>query len=227
LAIAPAQAGAYNFRIKVPGRSAHGALAGEGVNPIDKFVPIYLGLRELERRRNENVDDPLFSAYAVPYALSVGTIRAGDWPSTVPESLSVEGRVGIGTDEDAGRVKREVEETVARAAHRDPWLRDYPPVLEWWGAQFDPAAIPVDHPIVAAVSDSFLTVTGERPLIHGVPYGADMRLLVNVGNTPAVIFGPGDVRRAHAPDEFVPIDELETAVRTLALAIVRFCGVRR
>ena len=51
-----------------------------------------------------------------------------------------------------------------------------------------------------------------------------MRLLVNEGHTPTVLFGPGDVRLAHKPDEYVPIAELEIAVRTLALTALRFCG---
>jgi acetylornithine deacetylase len=55
-------------------------------------------------------------------------------------------------------------------------------------------------------------------------YGADMRLLVNVGHTPTVMFGPGDVRVAHRPDEFVPIADLVAVTRTLALTALRFCG---
>jgi acetylornithine deacetylase len=55
-------------------------------------------------------------------------------------------------------------------------------------------------------------------------YGADMGLLVNVGHTPTVLFGPGDVRVSHRPDEYVPVQELETAVRTLTLTALRFCG---
>ncbi len=42
----------------------------------------------------------------------------------------------------------------------------------------------------------------------GVSYGADMRLLVNVGRIPIVLFGPGHARVAHMSDEHVPIDEL-------------------
>jgi acetylornithine deacetylase len=39
-----------------------------------------------------------------------------------------------------------------------------------------------------------------------------------------VLFGPGDVRVAHMPDEFVPVDELRSAARTLVVAALRFCG---
>jgi acetylornithine deacetylase len=57
-----------------------------------------------------------------------------------------------------------------------------------------------------------------------MPYGADMGLLVNVGGTPTVLFGPGDIRGAHRPDESVAVDDLVALARSLAVAIVRFCG---
>ncbi len=55
-------------------------------------------------------------------------------------------------------------------------------------------------------------------------YASDMRHLINTGGVPTVLFGPGDVRQAHAPDEYVEIGELATAARVLALTALRFCG---
>jgi acetylornithine deacetylase len=128
-------------------------------------------------------------------------------------------------DEEPDAARRELEEALALAAGADPWLRDHPPVLEWWGGQFAPASIPADHPVVGALCAAARDVSGQVPPVAGMPYGADMRLLVNQGGTPTVLFGPGDVRRAHAPDEFVPVAELAAATRTLALAVMRLCGV--
>lgn len=224
MVVAPAQAGAFNFRVTVPGVAAHGALRAEGVNPIEKFIPLYQALQELERRRNARPRHPAFAGQELPYALCVGTVRSGIWASTVPESLTFEGRLGVAVDEEPDAARRELEEALAEAARADPWLRDHPPVLEWWGGQFAPASIPGDHPVVDALSEAFRSVTGEAPAVSGMPYGADMRLLVHQGDTPTVLFGPGDVRRAHAPDEFVPIDELAAVTRILALTLVRFCG---
>jgi acetylornithine deacetylase len=56
-------------------------------------------------------------------------------------------------------------------------------------------------------------------------YGADMGLLVNHGRIPTVLFGPGNIRKAHQPDEHVAIRELMAAARTLAVTVLRFCGV--
>jgi acetylornithine deacetylase len=224
LAVVPSQAGALNFRVTVPGRSAHGALREEGVSAIEKSIPLYQALLALEQERNQNVQDPLYAQYTLPYALCIGTMRAGNWASTVAESLTFEGRYGVAVGEDIAAARRSLEETVIRTSQADPWLREHPPLVEWWGGQFEPASIPVDHPIVETACSAYSSVTRTSARVEGVTYGADMRLLVNVGNTPTVLFGPGDVRNAHRPDEYVPVEELVTAVRTLALIALRFCG---
>lgn len=224
LAVAPAQAGALSFRITVPGRAAHGALRTEGVDPVERLGLIHGALRELERRRNERLAHPLYADQELPYPICVGRVRAGIWASTVAESLVMEGRYGVGVGESCDGARRELEAAVETAAGRDPWLRDHPPEVRWWGARYEPAAIPADHPVVSSLAASVAEVTGRRTPVRGMPYGADLHLLVNRGGTPGVLFGPGDVRCAHAPDESVPIAELVAATRALALTILRFCG---
>ncbi|KAB8144528.1 ArgE/DapE family deacylase [Chloroflexia bacterium SDU3-3] len=224
LAIAPAQAGALNFRLIVPGLSAHGCVREEGVSAIEKFIPLHRALLELEAERNARERSPLFARYRLPYPLSIGVLRAGDWPSSVPESLVCEGRYGIAIGEDAASARAEFEAAVARAVAADPWLAQRPPTVEWWGGQFDPAAIPADHPLAQTLAGAYADAAGAAPRFEGMTYGADMRLLMNVGGIPTVMFGPGDVRHAHRPDEHVPLAHLHAAVRTLALAALRFCG---
>ena len=127
---APAQAGAQSFRVTIAGHAAHGALREEGVSAIEKFLPIHSALMELERARNSRVQDPLFSRYRLPYALSIGKLQAGDWASSVPESLVFEGRYGVAVGEDVAAARLLFEEAVARAAEADPWLQDHPPAVE-------------------------------------------------------------------------------------------------
>lgn len=224
LAVAPVQAGALNFRVTVPGLSAHGCVREEGVSAIEKFIPVYRALMDLERERNERSRDPLYARYALPFALCVGTLRAGTWASSVAESLTFEGRYGVRLGEDLAQARREFEAAVGGAARADRWLKDHPPVVEWWGAQFEPGGIAPDHALVDTVCGAYRSVSGRPARVEGMTYGADLRLLVNLGGTPTVLFGPGDIRQAHRPDEFVPVADLVAVARTLAVAAIRFCG---
>jgi acetylornithine deacetylase len=201
----------------------------EGVSAVEKFVPLLAALRRFEAGRCSAVSDEcrssLFAGYRLPWPIEVGTVRAGDWASSVPDTLVAEGRYGVAVGEDAGAARREFENAIALAAAADPWLAEHPPEVQWWGGRFDPAVTDPQHAIVTAVSAAAAAVTGSAPVVEGVTYGADMRLLVNVGGVPTVLFGPGDIRAAHMPDEHVSLAELESAARALVVTAIRFCGV--
>ena len=81
-----------------------------------------------------------------------------------------------------------------------------------------------EDPIVTTLTGTLTDLTGVAPRAEGVTYGADMRLLVNNGHIPTVLFGPGDVRVAHMPDEHVAVVDLEAAARALVVTAVRFCS---
>jgi acetylornithine deacetylase len=53
--------------------------------------------------------------------------------------------------------------------------------VESWGGRFDSAVTDPSDPVVTTVVDAAEAVTGSPPIVEGVTYGADMRLLVNVG----------------------------------------------
>jgi acetylornithine deacetylase len=224
LALAPAQAGALSFRLTVRGLSAHGALREEGVSAVEKYLPLHAALLAFEERRNRAVGNPAFAHLARPFAICVGRVEAGDWPSSEADWLRAEGRYGVSPEEDLEAARAAFEHTVAEAAAADDWLAAHPPRIEWVGGQFHPAVIANDHPLVGLVAGAHIEVTGTPPALEGVPYGSDMGKLVGVGGIPTVVYGPGDVRVAHRPDEFVPVDELVTCTRALVLAALRFGG---
>jgi acetylornithine deacetylase len=223
--VVPAVAGALSWRLRVRGRSAHGCLREEGVSAIEAFRPLHRAVLDLERRRNRRVGDPLFAWLDTPFAICGGRIAGGDWPSSEMDWLIWEGRYGVAPGEDLDAARSEFEEAVAAAAAEHAWLRDHPPTVEWWGGQFYPGRTPTDAAVVTDVLAAVTQVTGRQPLVRGMPYGCDLGLTTNVGHIPTVVFGPGDVRDAHRPDEFVPIADLVTVARTIALTALRFCGV--
>jgi acetylornithine deacetylase len=225
LALVPAQGGSLVFRLKVHGRSAHAAVRDEGVSALEKFVPIFEELRELERERNATLSHPLYDGLNNKVPINVGVVSAGNWASTVPESLVAEGRVGLIPGEEVDPFKNLVAERIETVARRDPWLRKHPPELQWFGGQFAPAEVEPDAPICEAVKEAHEQVTGEKPPVEGVPYGADMRLFIRFGGMPCVMYGAGDVRVAHAPDEHISITDLMTATGTVACLLADWCDV--
>jgi acetylornithine deacetylase len=225
LRLVPAQGGSLVFRLEVPGRSAHAAVRERGVSALEKFLPLFAELKGLEEERNATLHHPLYERLRNKVPINVGLVRAGNWASTVPESLVAEGRVGLIPGEEIEGFRETVSGRIFAAAERDPWLRENPPKLEWFGGQFAPAEVPSDAPICEALKRAHERVTGEEPAVEGVPYGADMRLFVRFGETPCVMYGAGDVNVAHAPNEHVSITDLTTATKTVACLLADWCGV--
>lgn len=218
-----ANAGALTFRIEVPGRATHGSTRYVGVSAIDAYLPIHRALARLEARRND-VRDPLMAEYPVPYPLSVGTVQAGDWASTVPDLLVAEGRLGVRLGEDPANARAELELCVAEACADDPWLRSHPAAVTWPGGQFASGRLPTGHSLADLVGAAHADVTGgPRPDERGAPYGSDLRLYSGAG-IPTLQYGPGDVRLAHSPQEQVRVSEVVTVTRALVLATLRSVG---
>lgn len=226
LALVPAQGGSLVMRLTVPGRSAHGAVRNEGVSAVEKFIPIFRDLLAFEAERNAELHHPLYEHLENKIPISFGVIRAGTWASTVPESLVAEGRIGMLPGEDVDEFRNQIVQRIMDVADRDPWLREHRPTVEWFGGQFAPCETPVDAPISQAVLNAHRAVTGDNPVIEGVPYGADMRLYTLLGGMPCVMYGAGDVRVAHQDNEYIDIEELLTATKTIATLLVDWCGAK-
>ncbi|GAA4555347.1 ArgE/DapE family deacylase [Planotetraspora kaengkrachanensis] len=215
-----ANAGALTFRLEVPGRAAHGATRYEGVNAIEAFWPVFQAVRRLEAERNRDVD-PLFAGNPLPYPIEIGTMRAGDWASSVPDLLVAEGRLGVRLDEDPADARAALEGALADLA--DPWLRENPVTVTWPGGQFASGRLPEGHPLLGLLGRAVADVTGEQPATTAAPYGSDLRLYA-AGGIPTLHYGPGDVRFAHAPREQVDLREMHEVTRALALLVLRRCG---
>lgn len=225
LDIVPANAGALTFRLRVRGRATHASRRLDGVSAVDKLVPVLAALAALERRRNRTAD-PLFRRWPLPFPLSVGRVVAGDWPSSVPDLLVAEGRLGVALDEDPASARADLERAVAAACAEDTWLREHPVEVEWWGGQFASGRLPTGSDLPERLTRAHRAATdGEPPARWGAPYGSDLRLLAGLGGIPTVQYGPGDAARAHAPDEHVPLGEVQTCARTLALLALDVCGL--
>ncbi|MEL6891778.1 MAG: ArgE/DapE family deacylase [Actinomycetota bacterium] len=224
LDVIPANSGALTFRLRVHGVATHAATRLDGVSAIEKFLPIHDALLRLEARRHAIVD-PLCERWERAHPLSIGSVRAGDWASSVPDLLVAEGRMGVAIGEPVEDAKHEFEHAVAEACAADRWLRDHPVEVEWWGGQFASGRLAPDSDLVDRVRRAHSAAGGAGLDVYGAPYGSDLRLLTGLGAIPTLQYGPGDVAVAHGPLESVDLGDVQTCARTLAVMILDVCGI--
>jgi acetylornithine deacetylase len=215
LDVVVAHAGAITFRLTVPGRAAHASVRREGVSALDNLGTLLRALAADEVSRNADEGDPLMTDLGLPYPTIVGIVRGGEWASTVMDRVVAEGRYGVKLGQTWRDAEADLRRCIEHACAADPFLRDHPVEVELTGGRFSSARVPTDHPLPVGLASAAESALGRRPALQGRPYGADMRLLVNEGATPAVIFGPGDIRVCHAANEHVPLSEVADCARAL------------
>ena len=223
LNITIAHAGVNYFRIKVQGKSSHAGLAHLGVNAIGKMYPIYQALVDLDEKRGREVHFRLFEKGSGRSChINIGTMKAGDWPSNVAGSAEIECRVGFVPGEKMGDIKRMIESTVKEVAQRDPWLREHPPQVEWFGWKADPWYQDPDHPFVQALKKATKSVLGHEAEYIGRAGGIDSRFC-KYFNMAAACTGPR-ATNIHGINEYVEIPSVIQVTHILAKTILAWCG---
>jgi acetylornithine deacetylase len=220
----PVQSGALTFRIRIEGRAIHACMKPLGVSAIEKFYIVLQAVQELERRRHVQYKNLLYENADNIAPVSFGTIHGGDWPSTVPDQLTVEGRFGVLPGETMGDARRALTAAVSRAIDVDTWLKAHPPKIEWFEGQFESGQTAIAEPIVESIRQCHAEVMGRTTMLQGVTYGSDLRLFTNHGHLPAVLYGPGNIAQAHTVDEWVDLKEVFSAAKVLAYIITQWCG---
>lgn len=219
--IVTAHGGALTYTIGVEGKAAHAAKRTEGESAIDHFITVYRALRRIEAELNEAVANPEMAALGLPYPTTVGIINGGEWASNVMDHLTAEIRVGVAIDETIAEAEERFERTLRDAIAGDPWLDEHPPTITRTGAAFGSSSIDPDHHLATTLADAAESITGKRPELGAAPYGCDMALWIREGGATALVYGPGDVAYAHAPDEHVDLNEAAMVSEVLVETIRR------
>ena len=214
--------------IEIAGVAAHAEAADRAVNPV-RFLPAILrALGRLEDELNKPGDDPAFDQLPRPYNVNVGTIAAGDWPSSVPARARLGVRVGFPRRWTPAEAFDRVRAAVLGAAADDPWLASHPPSVRPAGFRAEGYLIDSDHPLVTALATAHAQVHGAPPRRMVLGSTTDARYYLNQFGVPAVAYGPRS-RNIHGTDEAVELASIVSGARALARFIAAFFaeGARR
>lgn len=211
------------FRVRVLGKPIHANRSHLGVNAIGKMLRIYESLVGLDEARAARLRAPLFEQRAGRSCnLSVGTFHAGDWPSTVAGSAVIEGRLSFVPGERMADVRAEVEAAIRAVAEEDPWLREHPPAVEWFGWQTEPWQQDPESLFVKTFSATATEVMGREQEISAATGGLDSRFGAYF-DTPAISWGPVG-ESFHGVNESVEIESIVQTAKVLACATLEWCG---
>jgi len=221
LRLHPAGRGALWFRLRVEGRSVHMGRRHEGVNAIEKMVPLIAALRDYETGLvEESRGVPLFEGYEHPVQLCIGSLHGGEFPSMVAGDAVLEGGVGFLPNKRMEDVKADLAAAVAAAA--DEWTQEHHS-LTFPKLHNDAYASDSEHPFVGACRAS-ARESGLDDEISGWNVSCDARLYHHRGGMPTVVFGPGDVRHAHSRGERVAAADVVKAAEVIARLVLEWCG---
>lgn len=225
LQVGVASGGSLVFRITVTGKAAHGGNRNEGVNALEKFIPIYQDLMAWEAERQATVMHPLYDHYENKFPISVGKVQAGDWASTVPDKLTAEGRLGFIPGESMESMMEQAQARIDAVAAKDEWLRENPPLLEFFSGQFVAEEISPDHPLTQAMLAAHKETTGSDTQVYALTAGTDARLWIHFADVPAILYGAGFLHMAHQSDEYNEIEPLMDAITALTQLAINWCEI--
>jgi len=224
LKLCPIQSGALTFRLTIPGQATHAAMRWDGISAIEKFNIINQSIIELEKERHSLFSVEYYESPDRVAPINIGTIKGGEWHSTVPDSVIVEGRLGVFPGEPVSDARTAFSNHIIKVSNSDPWLKNNPPIIEWFEGQFESGQTDINHSIINHLKEAYNNVNNSNPIIEGVTYGSDLRLFTNHADIPALLFGPGDVRLAHSANEYVEIEEVLTCIKIISNLIINWCG---
>ncbi|MHB1425269.1 MAG: M20 family metallopeptidase [Gemmataceae bacterium] len=204
LRIVDSHKGAVRLDLTTTGRYCHSSRPEQGVNAIYRMAGVLPHLERYAEELRASRGDPRLGQPT----LSVGRIDGGTSVNTVPDKCRIEIDRRLLPDEKPALVLEHLHEYLRR--HVDPSLAFS------FSAPFvsvPPLSAAGSEQLVARLGAAIESVIGKYQ-VEAVPYGTDAAPLAEAG-IPSVVFGPGDIARAHTCDEWVPLAEVEQASEIL------------
>ena len=219
MAVVNAHKGVYSFNTRVRGLEAHSSATHRGVNAVQYAALLVHFLTEMAdemaaRAAPESGFDPPYTT------VHVGTIRGGTAHNIVPLDCAFtwEYRLmpGADADEIRTRFERFAEETVLPRMHAvdpgtaiDTELRCYVPGLV---------------PEEGSPAEEIVMALARTNRTEVVAYGTEAGLFQEVG-IPTVICGPGSIRQAHQPNEYIELSQVQACESFMRRLLDEVCAL--
>lgn len=211
LRVTRGQRGRMEIRVATRGVSCHGSAPERGDNAVYKLAPAFKAIEAL----NERLADDAFLGKGTCTVTWIGSQS----PSlcAVPDGaeLHIDRRLTVGESRESSL--REVENAIGKAGVDGRVFTLTYEVPSWTGLtyamdKYYPTwVMPEDHASVQAGAETFRTLFQQEPEITCWTFSTNGVTIKGLHDVPCIGFGPGEERLAHAPNEYVPADDVVRA----------------
>ncbi|MER9232963.1 acetylornithine deacetylase [Mesorhizobium sp. M0622] len=188
-------------RVEIRGRSGHSSRPDQGLNAIHAMAAVLAGAVQSAEALKAG---PLDASFSPPYSsLQVGVIGGGQALNIIPDfcAAEIEARAIAGVSPAALLAP-------LQAAAADLSIQGFD--ISWdMLSEYPALSLAAEAPLASLLRD----LSGQEPLA-AVSYGTEAGLYQAAG-IEAIICGPGDIGRAHRPDEYIEIGEMAACQRMI------------
>lgn len=212
-----AHKGKQSYRCTVRGLASHSAYAPYGVNAIEAAAEAIAFLKQLARRHRDQ--GPYDRGFDVAYTtVQTGVIHGGTALNIVPQDCVFDFEFRNLPGDDPNALLREFEAYVRHAI--EPEMHAVDPRCGFTIVKM--SEIPaLDTGAETEISGLAQELSGSSE-IGKVSFGTEASQF-QVAGVPTVVCGPGSIRQAHKPDEFVTLAQVAQCEHFLRVLMTRAC----
>lgn len=213
LSVCIANKGVTRFFITARGIPSHSSMPWLGHNAITDMAKLITKIEERIKPRMEEYVHPLIG----PRTLSVTTIQGGELVNITPDFCRIQIDVRTLAGDTFVKLAADIQILIDELKINDPAVDI---TIESAYLEDQCMETPENEAIVQAMCTASKKIIGKHT-IEGLLCGCDATKFSRAG-TPAIVFGPGDIKVAHTVDEFIEIDQLAPAAEIYAQLCVDF-----
>ncbi|MFD2371538.1 acetylornithine deacetylase [Brevibacillus sp. GCM10020057] len=213
-------------------KTIHAGGRVHGASAIEKMMKVIASLQELERHWAVMKVYPGFPPGTS--TINPAVIEGGRHAAFLADKCALWITVHFYPNESYEDIIREIEDHVGRTAEADIWLRDNPPTFRWGGRSmieergeiFPSLELDTAHPGLVTLQRAYEQQLRQSPVIDISPTVTDVGWFAHAG-IPAVLFGPGELKHAHAVDESIDPEQLVQFAQVMARFIADWCQTEK
>lgn len=196
--------------IRISGSSGHSSDPSLGNNALDGLHAVLGQLMEYRESLRKRCLHPLLEI-AHP-TLNLGCVHGGDNPNRICGQSEIHFDVRVTPGLSNARVREEINERLNRLADQHHLQFEMKSLI----AGADPYEQAADSELVLLAEK----LTGHRA--EAVAFATEAPYLQQLG-MDTIVLGPGSIKRAHQPDEYIEIDQFQPCIELLQQFIRHYC----